>query len=58
MRISLQDPDPMPLMIQNPAKHLEHAAKAVVAARYYDIPAEAVEGASHRQRLPTNERKL
>ena len=33
----------MPLMIQNPAKHLEHVAKPVVTARYYDIPAEAVE---------------
>jgi predicted ATPase len=28
--------DPMPLRIQNPAKHLEHAAKPVVAARFYD----------------------
>lgn len=42
----LDNPDPMPLMIQNPAKLLEHAAKAVVAARYYDIPAEAVEQAA------------
>jgi hypothetical protein len=39
----LENPHPMPLMIQNPAKHLEHVAKPVVTARYYDIPAEAVE---------------
>lgn len=26
-------------MIRNPAKNLEHAAKAVVSARFYDIPA-------------------
>lgn len=45
----LDNPDPMPLMIQNPAKHLEHAAKAVVAARYYDIPAEAVELAARTE---------
>jgi hypothetical protein len=38
----LENPDPAPLMIQNPAKLLEHAAKPVETARYYDIPAEAV----------------
>jgi hypothetical protein len=43
------NPDPLPLMIQNPAKHLEHAAKPVVAARYYDIPAEAVEARAKKQ---------
>jgi hypothetical protein len=42
----LQTPDPRPVMIQNPAKVLEHAAKPVVSARFYDIPAAAVEGAS------------
>ena len=42
----LQNPDPVPIMIQNPAKHLEHAAKPVVSARFYDIPAEAVETAA------------
>lgn len=36
------NPDTMPLMIQNPAKYLEHAAKAVVPTRYNDMPAEAV----------------
>jgi Helicase conserved C-terminal domain/Domain of unknown function (DUF3883) len=38
----LQKPDPVPVMIQNPAKRLEHAARSVVSARFYDIPAEAV----------------
>ena len=38
----LANPDPMPVMIQNPAKRLEHAAKPVVSSRFYDIPAEAV----------------
>jgi len=33
-------------MIQNPAKHLEHAAKPVVSARFYDVPAEAIEQAA------------
>lgn len=38
-------------MIQNPAKHLEHAAKPVVSARYYDIPAEAIVDAARLQVL-------
>lgn len=38
----LDGPSPEPLRIRNPAKHLDHAKKEVVAARYYDIPAEAV----------------
>ena len=39
-------PDATPLIIQNPAKHLDHAKKEVVAARYFDIPADAVEQAA------------
>ena len=35
-----------PLIIQNPAKHLDHAKKEVVAARYFDIPATAIERAA------------
>lgn len=38
----LDNPSPEPLRIQNPVKHLDHAKREVVAARYYDIPAEAV----------------
>ena len=41
----LHGPDPTPLMVRNPAKHLDHAKKLVVAARYYDVPASAVEQA-------------
>ena len=44
----LHGPDPTPLMIRNPAKHLDHAKKLVVAARYYDVPASAVEQAGRR----------
>jgi superfamily II DNA or RNA helicase len=46
----LDGPDPEPLRIQNPAKHLDHAKREVVAARYYDIPANAVEDAAGKQR--------
>jgi superfamily II DNA or RNA helicase len=46
----LQNPDPTPIMIQNPGKHLEHAAKPVVSARFYDIPAESILDAAGRQR--------
>ncbi len=42
----LNGPDPEPLRIQNPVKHLDHAKREVIAARYYDIPAEAVEHAA------------
>ncbi len=38
--------DPVPLMVRNPAKRLDHAKQEVVAARYYDFAAEAVESAA------------
>ena len=38
----LNDPDPLPVVIQNPAKCLEHAAKPVVSARFYDVPSAAI----------------
>src|SRR5271157_4653310 len=46
----LNSPDREPVMIQNPAKHLDHAKREIIAARYYDIPAEAIEGAAQKQR--------
>lgn len=46
----LNNPDREPVMIQNPAKHLDHAKREIIAARYYDIPAEAIEGAAQKQR--------
>lgn len=39
----LGTPSRTPLMIQNPAAHLDYAKKEVVAARYYDIPSRALE---------------
>ena len=48
----LDNPDPVPLMVQNPAKRLDHAKQEVVAARYYDFSAEAIEGTAHRQSDP------
>jgi len=41
-------PIPEPLRIQNPVKHLDHAKREVVALRYFDIPAEAVEKAARQ----------
>ena len=41
-------PDAEPLRIQNPAKHLDHAKKEVVAARFFDIPAAAIAEAAAR----------
>ena len=58
----LQSPDPVPVMIQNPAKHLDYAKKEVVAARYYDLPAKAVEQAARIQKqgakVKTEDRRL
>ncbi len=42
----LESPDPTPVMVQNPAKRLDHAKQEVVAARYYDFSADAVERAA------------
>jgi hypothetical protein len=46
----LGQPDPEPLLIRNPVKYLDHAKREVVAARYFDIPAEAIERAARNQR--------
>jgi hypothetical protein len=45
----LGKPDATPLIIQNPAKHLEHAKKEVVAARFFDIPADAIYAVAKQQ---------
>ena len=45
----LDDPDPAPLRVRNPAARLDHAKREVVAARYYDLPAAAVEQAAREQ---------
>jgi superfamily II DNA or RNA helicase len=42
----LQNPDPQPLIIRNPVKHLDHAKREVIAARHYDIPAQAIGAAA------------
>lgn len=39
----LDSPNTTPIMIQNPVKHLEHAAKPVVSACFYDIPAISID---------------
>jgi hypothetical protein len=42
----LVEPNPIPMTIHNPVKQLDYAKREVVAARYYDIPAEAIEKAT------------
>ena len=42
----LNNPDPLPLIIRNPVKHLDHVKREVIAARHYDIPAQAIETAA------------
>lgn len=46
----LDKPDPEPVRIQNPTKHLDYAKREIVAARYYDIPADAIESAAVKQK--------
>jgi superfamily II DNA or RNA helicase len=46
----LGTPDPLPLIVRNPVKHLDHAKREVIAARHYDIPAQAIEAAARNQR--------
>ncbi len=46
----LDSPEAEPMRIQNPAKHLDHATREVIAARYYDISAEAILNAAEKQR--------
>jgi superfamily II DNA or RNA helicase len=48
----LGKPAAEPLRIQNPAKHLDHAKKEVVAARFFDIPAAAIEESAAKQKPP------
>ena len=45
----LHEPDPVPVMIQNPAKHLEHAAKQIVSARFYDISADSIQATAEQR---------
>ncbi|AXA37025.1 helicase (Snf2/Rad54 family) [Candidatus Sumerlaea chitinivorans] len=42
-------PKPELVRIQNPATRLDHAKREIVATRFYEIPAEAVEDAAGRQ---------
>ena len=49
----LDNPDSEPMRIQNPAKHLDHAKREVIAARYYDIPADAIHLAAATQKGTT-----
>ena len=49
----LNSPDREPVMIQNPVKYLDHAKREIIAARYYDIPADAIEGAAAKQKEPS-----
>jgi hypothetical protein len=46
----LDNPNPEPLRIQNPVKHLDHAKREIIAARYYDISADAIQDVAEKQR--------
>jgi hypothetical protein len=43
-------PDPEPLRIRNPVKHLDHVKREVITARHFDIPAQAIEEAAQAMR--------
>ena len=42
----LEDLEALPLLVQNPALRLEHAAREVRAISHIELAAEAIEGAS------------
>jgi SNF2 family DNA or RNA helicase len=42
----LKNPNREPLIICNPVKHLDHAKREVIAARHFNIPAQAIEAAA------------
>ena len=44
----LGKPDPEPMIIQNPVKHLDHAKREIVEARFFEIPAQAIEEAARK----------
>ena len=46
----LANPDPTPMMVQNPAKYLDYAKREIVTARYVDLPAAAIEQAAKAQK--------
>ena len=48
--------DPEPLRIRNPVRHLDYAKREVIAARYFDIPAEAIERAARTQKESIRDR--
>jgi len=46
---SLANSDPQPLIILNPGKRLDHPKPEAIAARHYDISADAIESAAQKQ---------
>jgi superfamily II DNA or RNA helicase len=40
-------PHPEPLRVQDPAAKLDHAKREIIAARFYEIPADAIEAAAN-----------
>lgn len=38
----LENPNDEPIRIQNPARKLDHVKREIVAARFFEIPAEAI----------------
>jgi hypothetical protein len=44
----LNNPHSVPLIVQNPAKQLDHAKREIAATRFYEIPAAAIEVAARQ----------
>ena len=43
----IRDIGPQAIRVRDLVKHLDHAKREIVAARYFDIPAEAIEAAAN-----------
>ena len=46
----LENLDTFPVMVRNPARHLDYAKREAVAARHSDVPSSAVEQVARNRR--------
>jgi hypothetical protein len=49
----LDNAQALPLVVQNPAKRLDHAKREIAATRFYEIPAAAIEAAAVQVAAPS-----
>jgi len=48
---ALDNPEALPIRIQNPAKELDHVKREIAAIRFFEIPAGAIEPCNSQGKL-------